>query len=349
MSTATPQHTDHTIDGEPIPTLDDIAAQHFALTPWIVRTPVFERRDFPSLESTTLNFKFELLQSGGSFKTRGAFTNLLALDDAQRSAGVTCVSGPGGNHAVAVACAAMRLGISAKVVMFHSANPAHIALCRHYRAEIVMAGGPADAFDAVRRIETEEGRYFVHPFNGYRTVLGAATLGYEWAVQTPDLDAVVLPVGGGGLAAGVSTALRLANPRVRVYGVEPEGACAMSRSFAANHTVKLHHEHSIADSLIAPHTEEYSYELCRRHIERIVTVTDDALRLAMLTLFNELKIAVEPACAAPVAALLGPLRETLQGRRVGILLSGTNTAPATFTAHIDSARALLQRTPHASF
>ena len=189
----------------------------------------------------------------------------------------------------------------------------------------------------------------MHPFNGYRTVLGAATLGYEWAAQTPDLDAVVLPVGGGGLAAGVSTALRLANPRVRVYGVEPEGACAMSRSFAANHTVKLHHEHSIADSLIAPHTEEYSYELCRRHIERIVTVTDDALRLAMLTLFNQLKIAVEPACAAPVAALLGPLRETLQGRRVGVLLSGTNTDPATFTAHIDSARALMQRTSHASF
>ena len=137
MSTATPQHTDHTIDGEPIPTLDDIATQHFALTPWVMRTPVFDRLDFPSLESTVVNFKFELLQAGGSFKARGAFTNLLALDEAQRSAGVTCVSG--GNHAVALAYAAKRLGISAKVVLFRAANPARVALCRQYRADIVFA------------------------------------------------------------------------------------------------------------------------------------------------------------------------------------------------------------------
>ncbi|MGF6601242.1 threonine/serine dehydratase [Paraburkholderia sp. BL10I2N1] len=338
MSTGTPQHTDHTIDGEPIPTLDDIAAQHFALTPWVVRTPVFERHDFPSLEGTTLNFKFELLQSGGSFKARGAFTNLLALDEAQRSAGVTCVSG--GNHAIAVAYAAMRLGISAKVVLFRSANPARVALCRQFQAEVVISGGPAEAFDLVRRIEAEEGRYYVHPFNGYRTVLGTSTLGYEWATQTPDLDAVIVPIGGGGLAAGVSTALRLANPRVHIYGVEPVGADAMSKSFAANHTVKLHHLHSIADSLMAPYTEQYSYELCRRHIDRIVTVSDDELCVAMLTLFNQLKLAVEPACAAATAALLGPLRETLQGRRVGVLLCGTNTDPASFTQYIERAQAL---------
>jgi threonine dehydratase len=177
MSTATPQHTDHTIDGEPIPTLDDIATQHFALTPWVARTPVFDKLDFPSLEGTVVNFKFELLQAGGSFKTRGAFTNLLALDEAQRSAGVTCVSG--GNHAVAVAYAAMRLGTSAKVVVFRSANPARIALCRQYGAEMVMAENATEAFEIVRRIEAEEGRYFVHPYNGYRTVLGTSTLGYD--------------------------------------------------------------------------------------------------------------------------------------------------------------------------
>jgi threonine dehydratase len=337
MSTATPPHTDRTIDGEAIPTLDDIASQHFALTPWVARTPVFDRMDFPTLEGTLLNFKFELLQVAGSFKARGAFTNLLALDAAQRSAGVTCVSG--GNHAVAVAYAAMRMGVSAKVVVMHAANPARIALCRQYRAEVVMAGNVNEAFEIVRRIEAEEGRYFVHPFNGYRTVLGTATLGYEWATQTPDLDAVIVPIGGGGLAAGISTALRLANPRVHVYGVEPEGADVMARSFAANHTVQMTHMHSIADSLMAPHTEQYSYELCRRHMDRLVTVTDDALRAAMLTLFTQLKLAVEPACAAATAALLGPLREQLQGKRVGVLLCGTNTDPVTFAAHIEQARA----------
>lgn len=336
MSTAS-QHTDHTIDAEPIPTLDTIAAQHFALTPWVVRTPVFERHDFPSLEGTGINFKFELLQSSGSFKVRGAFTNMLALEPAQRSSGVTCVSG--GNHAAAVAYAAMRLGVGAKVVMFRSANPARVALCRQYRAEVVFADTPAEAFEVVRRIEAEEGRFFIHPYSGYRTVLGTATLGYEWATQTPDLDAVIVPIGGGGLAAGVSTALRLANPRVHVFGVEPEGSDVMSRSFAANHTIKMGAMHTIADSLMAPHSEQYSYELCRRHIDRLVTVSDDALRAAMLKLFMQLKLAVEPACAAALAALLGPLRETLQGKRVGVLLCGTNIDPATFAVHIDAARA----------
>jgi threonine dehydratase len=123
-----------------------------------------------------------------------------------------------------------------------------------------------------------------------------------------------------------------------VYGVEPEGSDAMSRSFAANHTIKMGQMHGIADSLMAPYTEQYSYELCRRHIDRIVTVSDDALCSAMLTLFAQLKLAVEPACAAATAALLGPLRETLQGKRVGVLLCGTNTDPQTFAAHIERGR-----------
>src|SRR6185312_13701157 len=141
MSTAMPQPTDRTIDTEPIPTLDAIASQHFALTPWVVRTPVFERHDFPSLEGTAINFKLELLQASGTFKARGAFTNLLALDAAQRSVGVTCVSG--GNHAAAVAYAAMRLGVSAKVVLFQTTSPARVELCRRYRAEVVVADTPA--------------------------------------------------------------------------------------------------------------------------------------------------------------------------------------------------------------
>jgi len=336
MSTGIPQPTDQTIDGEPIPTLDDIAAQHFALAPWVVRTPVFDRHDFSTLESTLVNFKFELLQAGGSFKARGAFTHLLALDPAARSAGVTCVSG--GNHAIAVAYAAMRLGIGAKVVLFRGAGAARAALCRRYRADVVMAGNSREAFDLVRRIEADEGRYFVHPFDGYRTVLGTATLGYEWATQARDLEAVIVPVGGGGLAAGVATALRLANPNLHVFGVEPDGADAMSRSFAANHTVRLGRQHSIADSLMSPHTGQYSYELCRRHVDRIVTVPDDALRHAMRVLFDELKLAVEPACAAATAALLGPLRDTLQGRRVGVLLCGSNTDPASFAAQVAPSR-----------
>ena len=218
--------------------------------------------------------------------------------------------------------------------MLKTASPARLALCHRFGAEVVMAENGAEAFEIVRRIEAEEGRYFVHPFNSYRTIVGTSTLGYEWTSQAPDLDAVILPIGGGGLAAGVSLAFRLANPSIHVYGVEPKGADAMGQSFAANHTVKMGAMHSIADSLMAPHTEDYSYELCRRHIDRLVTVSDTELRHAMLHLFNELKLAVEPACAAATAALLGPLRETLQGKRVGVLLCGTNTDSATLGKHL---------------
>ncbi|KAF1027326.1 MAG: Phenylserine dehydratase [Burkholderia plantarii] len=336
MSTTLPHPSQAAINGEPIPTLDDIAAEHFALTPWISRTPVFERADLPSLDGTHVNLKFELLQPCGSFKLRSAFANLAALGEAQRRTGVTCVSS--GNHATALAYAAKRLGISAKVVVLDGACGAHLALCRQYGAEIVMAHDPAHAFDLARRIEAEEGRQLVEADNGYRTILGTATLGYEWVTQAPDLDAVIVPVGGGGLAAGVSTAMRLANPRVRVYGVEPEGADAMRRSFAANRPVEPRAPHSIAGALAATHIDDYSYTLCRRHLERLVTVDDDALRHAMLALFTHLKVAVEPACAAPFAALLGPLRETLQGRRVGVLLAGSNLDPAAFAAHLADVR-----------
>lgn len=144
-------------------------------------------------------FKFELFQVGGTFKVRGAFSNILALTDSERSAGVTCVSA--GNHAIAVAYAAQRMDVGAKVVIVKNASPARVALCRRYGAEVVFAENVAEAFEVVRCVEAEEGRVFIHPFNGYRTVLGTATLGYEWTSQAPDLDAVIVPIGGGGLAA----------------------------------------------------------------------------------------------------------------------------------------------------
>ena len=326
------------IDGQPVPTLDAIRELAAALKPYVFTTPTLDKDAVSTLHGARLNFKFELLQASGTFKARGAFSNLLALDAAQRQAGVTCVSA--GNHAVAVAYAAMKLGISAKVVMIKTASPFRVALCHQYGAQVVMADNGPAAFDTVHRIEKEEGRFFVHPFNGYRTVLGTATLGHEWAAQAPDLDAVIIPIGGGGLAAGVSTAFKLMQPNCKVYGVEPEGADGMAQSFKAGHPIKMGPMQGIADSLMAPHTEAYSYELCRRHIDQLVTVSDDQIRRAMLSLFEELKLSPEPACAAATAALLGPLREQLAGQRVGVLLCGTNTDLGTLTRHLDAARAL---------
>ncbi|MEB0056383.1 MULTISPECIES: threonine/serine dehydratase [unclassified Variovorax] len=326
-----------TIDGQPVPTLEAIRELSAALEPYVFKTPVLDKDALADLAGTRLNFKFELLQASGTFKARGAFSNMLALDDKQRQAGVTCVSA--GNHAVAVAYAAMKLGIGAKVVMIKTASPFRVALCHQYGAEVVMADNGAAAFERVRQIEQEEGRFFVHPFNGYRTVLGTATLGYEWATQAPALDAVILPIGGGGLAAGVATAFKLVQPDCKVYGVEPEGADGMAQSFRAGHPIKMGPMQGIADSLMAPHTEAYSYELCSRSIDRLVTVSDDQIRRAMLHLFEELKLSPEPACAAATAGLLGPLREELEGQRVGVLLCGTNTDLPTLTKHLDAARA----------
>jgi threonine dehydratase len=320
------------IDGIAVPTSDAIAALRRDLAPYTRVTPVFERDDLGPLAGTRLNFKFELLQASGTFKARGAFSNLLALDPAAREKGVTAISA--GNHAVAVAYAAMRLGISAKVVMLKTANPARLALCRDYGAEVLLAEDGAAGFAMVRTIEAEEGRFFVHPFNGYRTILGTATLGAEWAEQAGGLDAVIVPIGGGGLAAGVPIAFRRTNPAIAIYGVEPEGAAAMAQSFAAGGPVKMGPQQTIADSLMAPHTEAYGYGLCRRNVTELVTVNDDELRAAMRLLSRELKLITEPACAAATAAALYPLRKKLAGKRVGILLCGTNTDAETFHRHI---------------
>jgi len=321
------------IDGIAIPTAAMIAAARVELAPWVATTPVFARAGIAAgPDGATLAFKFELLQNAGTFKARGAFANILTLDEAQKARGVTAISA--GNHAIAVAYAAQKLGVPAKVVMLASANPARLALARACGAEVLLAPDGASGFAMVAELQKTEGRFFVHPFNGLRTILGTATLGAEWAEQSGALDAVVLPIGGGGLAAGVATAFRLAMPGIEIYGVEPEGASGMAQSFATGGPVKMGAMSSIADSLCAPHTEAYSYGLCRRAIDGLVTVGDDALRAAMHVLFEELKLAVEPACAAATAAVCGPLRARLAGKRVGVLLCGSNTDMATFARHM---------------
>ena len=321
------------IEGIAIPTSAMIAQVRRELAPFVVTTPVFARRGIAAgPDGAVLEFKFELLQNAGTFKARGAFANILALEPEQKARGVTAISA--GNHAIAVAYAAQRLGVPAKVVMLASANPARLALARACGAQVLLAPDGATGFQMVAELQASEGKFFVHPFNGLRTILGTATLGAEWAEQSAKLDALVLPIGGGGLAAGVATAFRQAIPGLAIYGVEPESANGMARSFASGGPIKMGAMSSIADSLCAPHTEAYSYGLCRRSIDELVTINDDDLRAAMRLLFTELKLAVEPACAAATAAVCGPLRDRLAGKRVGVLLCGSNTDLATFTRNM---------------
>jgi threonine dehydratase len=309
-----------------VPTLADIEATAELLRGRIAVTPVLDwegpeiRARLP--EGTRVNLKLELFQHTGSFKARGALAVMLGLDAATLRRGVTAVSA--GNHAIAVAWAAGQLGTHAKVVMFKSANPARIEKVRRYGGEVVIVDDVAAAFEEAARIEREEGRTFVHPYEGPRTALGTATLGREWLHQAGTLDAVIVPIGGGGLMAGIATAVKALRPATLVLGVEPEGADSMRRSFLAGSPQKLDRVRTIADSLGAPFALPYSYGLCRAAVDDIVTLTDAAMRDAMLLLFDALKLACEPAGAAATAALLGPLRERLAGLRVGVIVCGSN-------------------------
>ncbi len=280
-----------------------------------------------------LTLKLELFQRTGTFKVRGALMNLLGADPATRARGVTAVSA--GNHAIAVAWAARTLGTTAHVVMLESANPARVARCRAYGADLEFAPDGATGFARAREIEADEGRLFIHPFEGEATILGTATLGLELMEQVPDLDAVVVPVGGGGLLAGISAAVRAVRPDCAVYGVEPEGADTMRRSLAAGEPVAVDRVRTIADSLGAPHAAPYGFSIVRRCVEDVVLVTDDEICQALATLFSDAKIAAEPASAAPLAAVRGPLRERLAGLRVGLVVSGANIDIRTFSQLVE--------------
>ena len=293
---------------------------------------------------TEVFLKLELFQHAGSFKPRGALSVMLDLDQEALRAGVTTVSA--GNHAMAVAYGARVLSTHAKVVMPKTANPFRLERCRAEGAEVVLADDVYQAFDVARAIEQEEHRTFVHPFEGPQTALGNATLALELAEQVADLDAVVVAIGGGGLCAGVSAGMSLFEPGCHVYGVEPEGADTMSQAFAAGGPVRIAEVRTIADSLGAPYVGEMTFALCRRHVKQVVTVTDLELCQAMLRLFQGMKLAVEPAGAAALAALCGPLRERLRGKRVGLIVSGANIDQETFCRHLSAA---LAKPPNATW
>ena len=282
------------------PSLTEITEAAQALSPYITYTPVIQwegtGKDRLLDESTEVYVKLELLQSGGSFKARGALVNMLALEPDQLLRGVTAVSA--GNHAIAVSVAAKMLQPSAKVVMPSSANPFRVDRCRELGAEVVLVENVGKAFEEVERIQQEEGRIFVHPFEGRSTAIGTATLGREMVEQVPNLDAVIIPIGGGGLAAGMSTAIKYLNPECQVIGVEPTGADTMYRSFQSGKTEKIDAVRTIADSLGAPFSMPYSFALCKQNMEKVVLVEDHQLRTAMRVTFEELKLAVEPAGAA---------------------------------------------------
>ncbi len=290
----------------------------------IVRTPLLRCAGLEELigEGTTVYGKLEILQHTGTFKARGALAVVNQLTESQRQAGVTAVSA--GNHALATAFAARAVGASAKIVMISTANPARIEACRALGAELVFTSDVHEAFAIADQIQKDEGRFLVHPFEGPDIATGTGTVGLEICEQCEKFDAVIVPVGGGGLIGGVANAVKQLRPDSQVIGVEPEGADSMHRSFAAGEPMSIDKVTTIADSLGAPYAMPYSFELCRQNVDQLARVDDLQLRRAMGLLFQKMKLAVEPACAASTAALLGPLRDSLRSKTVVLVFCGSN-------------------------
>ncbi len=320
------------VDSLAPPTLVEIETAAERLAPYIAQTPVFHWTG-PSARQlfapdTDVWVKLELFQVTGSFKARAALNVALSLDPAARRRGFTTFSS--GNNAAAVAYAARIAGTTAKVVMMQSANPARVANCRRFGAEIVFAPDVRTASERVVEICEAEGRTYIHPYEGRLTSAGNATLAVELLRQAPDLDTIVVAVGGGGLCSGIGAALELLRPDCELLAVEPEGADTMFRSFQSGELQQLESVRTIADSLAPPHMLPYSFNLCHRTVDELVLVSDVEMRVAMVHLHRELKLCVEPGGAAATAGALFPLRERLRGRRVGLIACGSNIDTLSF-------------------
>lgn len=306
------------------PGLDDIEDCRKRIADAVLRTPMTRCAGIEDLldNGTRVSGKLEFLQRTGTFKARGALATVTSLSKEQLDHGITAVSA--GNHAIAAAFAAQVAGTHAKIVMIGSANPYRVNACRAYGADVVIADDAHTAFEMVDEIQNREGRYLVHPFEGPQVAAGTGTVGVEICEQCDDFDAVIVAVGGGGLIGGIANAVKKLRADADVIGVEVDGADSMHRSLAAGKPMGIDKVKTIADSLGAPFALPYSFSLCQQYVDYMAMLGDDDLRRSMGLLFEHMKVAVEPACAAPLAALLGPLRDALKGKHVVLVFCGSN-------------------------
>jgi threonine dehydratase len=311
----------------PAPSFDDLLAARKLLAPTpIWHTPIHTSRTLGELVGVDdLRLKLELFQVTGSFKPRGAFCSIAALDAADLARGVIAVSA--GNHAQAVAYAAALAGTQSVVVTWSSAPELKLEAARAYGAETLRLGDtPLEAFEEMYKVRDARGLVLIHPFDDPHVLAGQGTVGLELLDDVPDVGTVVVPIGGGGLISGVAIALRHLRPGVRIVGVEPEGAPTLTRALAAGGPVSLEQLSTIADGLSAPFAGTLTYETTRDLVDDVVLVTDDEIRRAMRMLALRAKVVAEPAGAAGLAALMAGRVAPAPGPVV-VVVSGGNVAP----------------------
>jgi len=308
-----------------MPTIHEVDAAAARIRGHVHRTPAAAQHGLARETGVArLHLKAELFQRTGSFKVRGVLNAVLSLSDEDRAKGLVTMSA--GNHAAALAYAAALVGTTATVVMPDHANPGKIAATESYGGEVVLTAGPL--IDAPTEIRERTGRTLVHPFDDPAVIAGAGTVGLEILEDVPDADVVVVQAGGGGLLAGVATAVKARRPQARVYGVEPEGADAVSRGLDAGEPVSMVPS-SVADALCAPFTGTHVLPVVREHVDAVVRVPDEAILDAMRLVIQRTKYAVEPAGAAGIAALLAKAIPVSGTDTVVAIASGGNVDAAT--------------------
>ena len=316
----------------PIQAIRDAAAR---LAPHLHRTPVLSSRTLGEQAGVSLVLKAENLQKTGSFKPRGALNVVLTLSAERRARGLVTVSA--GNHAQAVAWAARVVGVPCTVVMPADAPRSKADAVRGYGATIIAHADRATLFDRLREEEARSGAAFVHPFDDPAGLAGAGTVGLELLEQAPDIDAVLVAIGGGGLMAGLACAVKALRPDCRVIGVELAEGPGMTPALAAGKPVTVPRPRTLADGLTPPFVGALPLEAARRHLDQLVLVSEDDVALGMRALYERAKLVVEGSGAAATGALLAGRVRFPAGTRVAAIVSGGNVDPERFCALYDPA------------